>query len=122
VLDPPPVNIEIGLSESVRCGHCRAETVEVTVDAGGGPDLPLFLMGKPLKPGDARAVQIIREGLSGRLCLNCGLLTAQVTLSKPELGGYRGQLARLSRTPVSGSGSSLAPTRIQSPRRRNVDT
>lgn len=81
----------------------------MTVDAGAGTELPLFLVGERPAAGAGEAVQVLPHQLKGRLCLTCGHLSAQARLTRQEVEDYRAKLKQT--TPAT-----LADRRPISPR------
>ncbi len=102
-----------GTSRTSRCSQCRSETTPVSVDAGAGASLPLFVVGHPIAGGTGRIVQVIRQPLEGELCLNCGLLHAAVKLSTAEIAEYKAQSKDLAEGQLI---SPRSPTWIKKPR------
>lgn len=107
-------NLDANVSRTNRCSRCRGETTPVSVDAGAGSSLPLFVVGHPVPPGNGRVVQVIRQPLEGNLCLNCGLLLAEVKLSPAEITEYKAQIKDLSEGQLI---SPRSPTWIKKPQR-----
>lgn len=107
------VDIQMSLSEERRCSQCRSETVPVTVDAGAGADLPLFIVGEAPASRGSRVVQVVRQPLRGQLCLNCGHLSTHARLSRPEIAEYRRQLQVLSEPGHADFISPRSPTWVK---------